>query len=236
MDKTPTAHIEAKKGDFAATVLMPGDPMRAKIIAENFLENAKLVNSVRGMLGYTGTYKGVPVSVMGSGMGNASIGIYSYELFNFYDVQRIIRVGSAGAFTTDLALMDVVAASRVFSDTNFDGFFSKNGAGFIDTNEKILNHAVSTAEKLHLELHVGNIMSSDTFYSSTQSNDAEIHNLLAVEMEGAALYLNAIQAKKEALVLCTISNHIGIAAELSSAERQNSFKQMIALALEMAIS
>ena len=194
----PTPHIAAKAGDIAKTVLMPGDPLRSKFIAETFLENPVLVNNVRGVQGYTGTWKGVPVTVMASGMGIPSIGIYSWELYNFYDVDNIIRVGSAGALADDLNLMDVVAGAGACTDSNFAHQFGLNGSDGPDQWKKM--------------------------------------GVLAVEMEAAGLYMNAARAGKRALGLFTISDHIYRAEELTSEQRQNSFVQMITIALDTAVN
>ena len=228
----PTPHISCAKGDFAKTVLMPGDPLRAKFIAENLLTDAKLVNNVRGVQGYTGTWKGVPVSVMASGMGMPSMGIYSYELFNFYDVENIIRIGSAGALSRELKVLDVVAGMGACTDSNYAAQFGLPGASY-----KLLRAAEEAANAKGVNLHVGNIVSSDVFYGD--SNDPTLWakmGVLACEMEAAALYMNAARAGKNALCLATISDHM-IDHEmeiLTSQERQESMVRMIEIALDVA--
>ena len=234
----PTPHNSAKKGDFAKTVLMPGDPLRAKFIAETFLDEPKLVNNVRGVQGYTGTWKGVPVTVMASGMGIPSIGIYSWELYNFYDVDNIIRVGSAGALADDLKLMDVVAGAGACTDSNFAHQFGINGTFAPIADYTLLSQAVAAAVANGVALHVGNVLSSDNFYDdgSDGSDQWKKMGVLAVEMEAAGLYMNAARAGKRALGLFTISDHIYRAEELSSEQRQNSFVQMITIALDTAVN
>lgn len=233
----PTPHIAAKPGEIAKTVLMPGDPLRSKFIAETFLENPVLVNNVRGVQGYTGTWKGVPVTVMASGMGIPSIGIYSWELFNFYDVDNIIRVGSAGALADDLQLMDVVAGAGACTDSNFAHQFALNGTFAPIADFTLLSNAVEAARENGVELHVGNVLSSDNFYNdgSDGSDQWKKMGVLAVEMEAAGLYMNAACAGKRALGLFTISDHIYRAEELTSEQRQNSFVQMITIALDTAV-
>ncbi len=234
----PTPHISAKSGDFAKTVLMPGDPLRAKLIAEKYLDEAVLVNEVRGMLGYTGKYKGVPVSVMASGMGMPSIGIYSYELFNFYDVDNIIRIGSAGALSPDLDLYDIVVAMGTCTNSNFASQYGLNGTYAPIASFTLLSAFVDTCKKLDIVPHVGNILTSDAFYSadSTCNEKWQSMGVLAVEMEAAALYMNAAKAKKNALAVCTISDCPFKGTETTAEERQNSFEEMMTAALETAIS
>lgn len=232
----PTPHIAAQAGDFAKTVLMPGDPLRAKFIAETFLENPKQVNEVRGMLGFTGTYKSVPVSVMASGMGMPSMGIYSYELYSEYGVENIIRIGSAGAISRKLKLMDVVAAQGVCTDSNFAHQYQLPGQFTPIADFKLLETAVSVARSMGTEMPVGNLLSSDVFYDASNSNIkwAEM-GVLAVEMEAAALYLNAAKLGKRALAICTISDSIITGEGLSSADRQTTFTTMMKIALETAV-
>ena len=234
----PTPHSAAKVGDIAKTVLMPGDPLRSKFIAETFLENPVLVNNVRGVQGYTGTWKGVPVTVMASGMGIPSIGIYSWELYNFYDVDNIIRVGSAGALADDLNLMDVVAGAGACTDSNFAHQFGLNGTFAPIADYTLLSQAVAAAAANGVTLHVGNVLSSDNFYNdgSDGSDQWKKMGVLAVEMEAAGLYMNAARAGKRALGLFTISDHIYRAEELTSEQRQNSFVQMITIALDTAVN
>ena len=237
MANTPTPHIEAKEGDFAKTVLMPGDPLRAKFIAETYLENVRCVNQVRGMLGYTGTYKGKEVSVMGSGMGMPSIGIYSYELFNFYGVDNIIRVGSAGAIQDDINLMDVVIGMGASMVSDFVDQFGCPGHLAPLADYHLLSKAVESAKDLGTEVKVGNILSEDAFYSDrADSKDCfKKMGVMAVEMESGALYLNAARAGKHALCILTISDHIYRPEELTSEQRQIGFGKMIEIALETAI-
>ena len=231
----PTPHISCEKGAFAKTVLMPGDPLRAKFIAENLLEDAVLVNNVRGVQGYTGKWKGVPVSVQASGMGMPSIGIYSYEMYNFYGVENIIRVGSAGALSKDLHIMDVVAGMGACTDSNYANNFGLPGTYAPIASYKMLRAAEDAAKKRGVELHVGNILSSDVFYNERGSLEWAKMGVMAVEMEAAALYMNAARAGKNALCLCTISDHIvNDEPDLSSQERQESMIRMLEIALDTA--
>lgn len=233
----PTPHINAKPEDFAETVLMPGDPLRSKFIAENYLENAKLVNNVRGVQGYTGYYKGKRVSVMASGMGIPSIGIYSHELFNFFGVKNIIRIGSAGSINPDLRVRNLVFGQGACTNSNFAHQFAMPGTIAPICSYELLEKAVNKAKELGYAYKVGNILSSDTFYADTPQNASVVWGkmgVLAVEMEGAALYLNAARAGKNALCICTISDHLLTGEELSAEERQNSFHEMMTLALEIA--
>jgi len=234
----PTPHISAAVGDFAKTVLMPGDPLRAKFIAETFLSDAKLVNNVRGVQGYTGTWKGVPVSVMASGMGIPSIGIYSWELFNFYGVENIMRIGSAGAMRDDLKLMDIVAGQGACTNSNYIHQFGLNGSFAPIADYTLLSTAVETAKEHGVEMKVGNILSSDNFYSAEgfDRNDCwKRMGVMAVEMEAAALYANAAYAGKRALCICTISDHLYREEYLTAEQRQNSFTQMMEIALDTAV-
>ena len=234
----PTPHISAKKEDIAKTVLMPGDPLRAKFIAETFLENPVLVNNVRGVQGHTGTWKGVPVTVMASGMGIPAIGIYSWELYNFYDVDNIIRIGSAGALRDDLKLMDIVAGQGACTASNFVHQFELNGTFAPIADYTLLSTAVETAKEHGVDMKVGNILSGDNFYSPVgcDSNDKwRDMGVMAVEMEAAGLYMNAARAGKRALCICTISDHIYRPEALSSEERQLSFTQMMEIALDTAV-
>lgn len=234
-----TAHNSARKGDFAKTVLMPGDPLRAKYIAESFIQNARLVNNVRGIQGYTGTYKGIPVSVMASGMGIPSMGIYAYELFNFYDVENIIRVGSAGAINEDVKLRDIVIGLGASTTSRFQHQFDLNGYYSATCTYEILKKSMDSAAQLGLEskTHVGGILSSDAFYGETDEVKKKWANMnvLAIEMEAAALYMYAAQARKNALAICTVSDHLLNGEALSSEEREKTFNEMIVLALETAI-
>lgn len=237
MSKLPTPHIAATEKDaFAKTVLMPGDPLRAKYIAENFLENAVLVNNTRGVQGYTGYYKGKRVSVMASGMGMPSIGIYSYELFNFYDVETIIRVGSAGAISPDLHLRDVVIGMGACTNSNFASQYNLPGTFAPVADYSTLKNAVESAEKLGIKANVGNILSSDTFYDDAASLGVwQKMGVLAIEMEAAALYMNAARSGKKALCICTISDcPLTGGEECTALEREQTFNKMIEIALEAA--
>lgn len=232
----PTPHIGAQKGDFAKTVLMPGDPLRAKYIAETYLENPRLVTSVRNMLGYTGTYKGKEISVMGGGMGIPSIGIYSYELFNFYDVDQIIRIGSAGALQDDMEMMDVVIGMGACTDSNFVKQYNLPGYYAPIADYELMNRAIETAKAQGTKVRVGNVLSSDVFYSADETVNQRWRDMgvLCVEMEAAALYMNAVKAKKKALCILTISDHIFKNVALSAEERQVGFGKMMEIALELA--
>ena len=231
----PTPHINAKEGDFARTVLMPGDPLRAKFIAETFLENAVLVNNVRGVQGYTGEYKGKRVSVMASGMGMPSICIYSYELFNYYGVENIIRIGSAGMISQTLKVRDIVAGMSAYTNSNFGKQFGFDGNVAPSCSYQLLKAAMDAGEKLGQVPVPGAIYSSDIFYDESAPL-GKLQNLgvLDVEMEAAALYLNAARAGKNALCLCTISDNPFTGEELSAEERQNTFTKMMEIALEIA--
>ena len=237
MSNIPTPHIAAPEGAFASTVLMPGDPLRSKYIAENYLENPVLVNNVRGVQGYTGEYKGKRVSVMASGMGMASIGIYSYELFNFYGVDNIIRIGSAGSMTEKLKLRDGVAAMSAYTDSNYGVTFGVNGTLAPCCSYELLRAAVDAGEALGQHVAPGPVFSTDGFYG--QGRYAAIPALeglgvLCVEMEAYALYLNAAAAGKNALALLTMSDSLVTGEKLSAEERQTSFRKMIEIALEIA--
>ena len=232
----PTPHNSAVKGDFAKTVLMPGDPLRAKFIAETFLDKPRLVNNVRGVQGYTGTYKGVPVSVMASGMGMPSIGIYSYELFTQYDVDNIIRVGSAGAIQRELKLGSIVAGMGACTNSNYAAQYGLGGTFAPIADFALLSAAVQSAKELGIEMPVGNLYSSDTFYDASASSLkwAEM-GVLAIEMEAAALYCNAAYTKKRGLSVCSVSDNIVTGEELSPEQRQTGFTNMMKLALETAV-
>ena len=231
-----TPHNEAKKGDFAKTVLMPGDPLRSKFIAETFLTDLKLVNNVRGVQGYTGLYKGVPVSVMASGMGMPSIGIYSYELYTQYDVENIIRVGSAGALRADLELGSVCAAMGSCTDSNFAQQYELGAAFAPICSYELLSAAVDSAKELGVKMPVGNLYSSDTFYDAAGRNMRfQKMGVMAVEMEAAALYCNAAYTGKRALAICSISDNLVTGEELSPADRQTTFTNMMKIALEVAV-
>ena len=231
----PTPHINAPAGAFAETVLMPGDPLRAKFIADNYLEKPELVNNLRGVQGYTGIWKGKKVSVMASGMGCPSIGIYSYELFHFYDVQNIIRIGSAGAVSPELKLKDIVIGMSAYTDSGYVSSFGFNGNLAPCCSYPLLSKAVEAGRTLDCNVVCGPIFSSDVFYSG-KNMQPELWELgiLAVEMEAAALYLNAARAKKNALAICTISDSLVTGEELSGEERQIGFRNMMELALSIA--
>jgi len=232
-----TPHIKLAEGvSFAKTVLMPGDPLRAKFIAENFLDESKIVNNVRGVMGHTGKYKGVPVSVMASGMGMPSMGIYSYELFSFFDVENIIRVGSAGAISKELKLLDIVAASGACTNSNYASQYSLPGTFAPVASYKLLKLADECAAAQGKTLKIGNILSSDTFYDDASSGLLwGKMGVLAVEMEAAALYMNAARLSKNALAICTISDLLFYSSkELTTKEREQSLGDMITLALEIA--
>ena len=230
----PTPHITAKEGDFARTVLMPGDPLRSKFIAETYLENPVLVNNTRGVQGYTGTYRGKRVSVMASGMGMPSIGIYSYELFNFYGVENIIRVGTAGGIGDNVHVRDIVMGMSAYTNSNFGRqFFDGNVAPCCSF--RLLDAAVSAARAMGIEPNVGALYSSDVFYDEAGgAGKLKKLGVLAVEMESYALYLNAALAGKNALCLCTISDDPFTGEGLSAEERQTSFTKMMEIALTIA--
>ena len=237
MSATPTPHNAAVEGQIAKTVLMPGDPLRAKLLAEKYLENVEQFNTVRNMFGYTGTYQGHPISVMGSGMGMPSIGIYSYELFNFYDVDNIIRIGSAGGLAKGVKLRDIVVGMGACTDSNYAAQFNLPGTYAPIADYDLLRRAVSGAEKLGYPVRVGNVLSSDTFYGADETALSRWASMgvLAVEIESAALYLNAVHAKKHALCLLTISDLPLAGESLSAEERQTSFTQMMEVALSLAL-
>ena len=230
----PTPHINAAPGDFAKTVLMPGDPLRSKFIAETYLEDRRLVNNVRGVQGYTGTYKGVPVSVMASGMGMPSIGIYSYELFTQYDVECILRIGSAGSMSDQVALRDIVLGMGACTDSNYAHQYRLPGTFAPVADFGLLRTAADTAAELGMTCHVGNLLSSDLFYDDDPDFAVKWAKMgvLAVEMEAAALYMNAARTGKRALAICTVSDHLFSGGALTSEERQEGFDRMIRLALE----
>lgn len=232
-----TPHISAQPGDFAKTVLMPGDPLRAKFIADTFLQDVRQVTGVRGMLGFTGTYQGRPISVMGSGMGMPSIGIYSYELFNFYGVESIIRVGSAGGIADEVKVRDVVAGMGACTNSNYAHQYQLPGTYAPIASFDLLERAVAAGRDQGVELKVGNVLSSDTFYDDNDQATVSWQKMgvLAVEMEAAALYMNAARANKKALCLLTISDLPLKGESLSAEERQTSFTQMMEIALAVAI-
>ncbi|WP_411678516.1 purine-nucleoside phosphorylase [Caproicibacter sp.] len=236
MPNVPTPHNGAKDGEIAKTVLMPGDPLRAKYIAEKYLKNAVCFNTVRNMLGFTGTYQGKPVSVMGGGMGMPSVGIYTYELFNFYGVDNIIRVGSAGGIADGVHVKDVVAAVGACTDSNYAAQYRLPGTFAPTADYGLLSRAVENAKELGISSKVGNVLSSDSFYSD-QEDALKLWRkmgVLAVEMEAAALYMNAARAGKHALCLLTISDCPFTGESLSAEERETGFTQMMELALSLA--
>ncbi len=232
--KTPTPHIGAKYGEIAETVIMAGDPLRVKFMAENYLENPVQFNQVRNMLGYTGTYKGKRVSVMGHGMGIPSIGIYTYELFNFYGVETIIRVGSAGSINKDLHVGDLAIAMGACTNSHYGDQYEMPGTYAPIANFDLLRGAVETCERLGYNYKVGNVFSSDTFYTENAHNEKWIAmGVLAVEMEISALYMNAARAGKRALGICTISDHILTGEATTAEERQTTFTHMMDVAFSL---
>ena len=239
MDKSKfyTPHIKAAPEDFAKTVLMPGDPLRAKYIAENFLSDAILVNNVRGIHGYTGKWRGERVSVMASGMGMPSIGIYSYELFNFFGVENIMRIGSAGAMSESVKVRDIIFGMGACTNSSFAVQYNLQGAFAPIASYDMMKIAIEEAEKIGARYCVGNLLSSDTFYNADQEATMKWARLgvLGVEMEAAALYMNAAYAKKRALAICTVSDHIITGEALDADERQSSFTEMMEIALNTAI-
>ena len=233
----PTPHNEANKGDFAKTVLMPGDPLRAKFIADTFLTDVRQVNGVRGMLGFTGKYNGKEISVMGSGMGMPSIGIYSYELYKFYDVETIIRIGSAGGYSKDLRLYDVVLATSAYSESSYAKTQSGDPRNILFPSEELNNRIRSSAKNLNIPLHEGMIHSSDVFYresSDYMTQDENVKNSLCVEMESFALFHNAEVLGKKAACLLTISDSFVYPEVTTPEERQKSFTNMMKIALDSA--
>ncbi|MBE6578629.1 MAG: purine-nucleoside phosphorylase [Ruminococcaceae bacterium] len=240
----PTPHIKATPQQFGKTVLMPGDPNRSRFIAENFLKDAVLVNNVRGVQGYTGLYKDTPVSVMASGMGMPSIGIYSHELFNAFDVDNIIRVGSAGSIQKDVKVMDVIIGMGACTDSNFGMQFRLPGTFAPIADYGLLSKCVEKAKELNMDnYHVGNVLSSDLFYEDNLNLPGYMQSVelwgkmgvLAFEMESAALYMNAVRYGKHALGIFTVSNHILTGEDLTPEQRETTFTDMITLALETAV-
>lgn len=235
MNDIPTPHISAKKDEIARVVLMPGDPLRSKFIAENYLSGAVLFNNVRGVQGYTGAWKNKRLSVMASGMGMPSMGIYSYELFNFYGVDCIIRIGSAGALSENVKLRDIILGMGACTNSAYAEQYGLGGSFAPICDFDLLRRAASTAEERGLKYHVGNLLTSDTFY---RENGEELNwqkmGVLAVEMETAALYMNAARAGKRALAICTVSDSLVTGEATSSEEREKGFTDMLELALELA--
>ena len=234
MATTPTPHIGAKFGEIAETVIMAGDPLRVKLMAEKFLENPIQFNNVRGMLGYTGTYMGKRVSVMGHGMGIPSIGIYSYELYNFYGVKTIIRVGSAGSIRMDLNLGDLIIALGACTDSNYAATFELPGTFAPIADFDLARQAADTCERLGFKYRVGNVMTSDRFYNENPHTDKWTNmGVLAVEMEVAALYMNAARSGNRALGILTISDHVLTGEATTAEERQNTFIHMMEVAFSL---
>lgn len=233
----PTPHITAKFGEIAKTVLMPGDPLRSKFIAENFLTDPVLVNNTRGVQGYTGTWKDVPVTVMASGMGIPSIGIYSWELYTEYGVENIIRIGSAGAMHDDLKLMDIVVGQGACTDSNFAHQFGLWGTFAPIADYTLMRAAIDVMEEKGITPKVGNLLSADNFYSdgSDSAERWKKMGVMATEMEAAGLYMNAARLGKRALAICTISDHIFTGESLPAEKRQTSFTQMMEVALDTAV-
>ena len=225
-----------EKGDIAKTVLMPGDPLRAKYIADTYLKDVKCFNTVRNMFGYTGTYEGKEVSVMGSGMGMPSIGIYSFELYHFYDVDQIIRIGSAGGISDKVKVRDLVIGMGASTNSNFASQYKLPGTFAPIADFGLLRKAVEIAEEKNIPVAVGNILSSDTFYTDdeTANDQWKKMQILCIEMEAAALYMNAARAGKKALCMLTISDHLYTGEALSAEERQTSFHEMMEVALKLA--
>ncbi|MBQ2192335.1 MAG: purine-nucleoside phosphorylase [Prevotella sp.] len=234
MSKTPTPHIGAQYGEIAETVIMAGDPLRAKFMAEKFLDNPVQFNNVRGMLGFTGTHQGKRVSVMGHGMGIPSIGIYTYELFNFYDVKTIIRVGSAGSINKDLHVGDLVVAQGACTNSNYGDQYELPGTFAPIADFDLTRRAVEACEKFGYRYKVGNVMSSDTFYTENAHNEKWINmGVLVIEMEAAALYMNAARAGKRALTLLTVSDHLLTGEATTAEERQTTFTHMMDVAFTL---
>lgn len=234
INNTPTPHIGAQYGEIADTVIMAGDPLRAKVMADKYLENPVQFNNVRGMLGFTGTYKGKRVSVMGHGMGIPSIGIYTYELYNFYDVKTIIRVGSSGSIHKDLHVGDLVIAMGACTNSNYAAQYELPGTYAPIADFDLCRRAAEACEKFGYKYKVGNVFSSDTFYTENAHNDKWINmGVLAVEMEAPALYMNAARSGNKALVICTVSDIILTGEATTAEERQNSFTHMMDVAFEL---
>ena len=231
--KTPTPHIAAKRGEIAPLMLMPGDPKRSEFIAKTYFENSVLVNDVRGVRGYTGEYRGVPVSVMASGMGMPSMALYSYELFAAYGVERIIRVGTAGSLCEEVKPRDLVIAQGACTDSNMAAQYGLPGAFTPIADYLLLRAAADAAERAGASYHVGNVFSTDTYYTEAEAVAPwNKMGVLAVEMEAAALYMNAARLGKKALAICTVSNSLLTGEELPTEERERGFHRMIEVALD----
>ena len=236
MVKTP--HINADENAFGKTVLMPGDPLRSKFIAENFLENAELVNNIRGIQGYTGTYKGTKVSVMASGMGMPTIGLYSYELYNFFGVQNIMRIGSTGSMQESVHVRDIIIGMGACTNSNYASQYQLGGTFAPIASYPLMKEAIAQSEAIGARYHVGNILSSDVFYNDNKEANAgwQKMGVLGVEMEAAALYMNAARCGKGALAILTVSDSLVTGEETTAEERQNSFTQMMEIALNTAVN
>lgn len=234
-EQTPTPHIAARYGDIADTVIVCGDPLRAKFIAEQYLDSAVLYNDIRGMLGYTGTYRGRRVSVQGHGMGIASIGIYSYELFNFYDVRNIIRVGTCGAFSPEVRLGDVLFAMGACTDSSYANKYHLSGTFAPIADFGLLRNAVASAEALGIPYRVGNILSSDSFYDSPDQIGWARAGVLGVEMEASGLYLNAAMAGKKALAILSVTDHLASGEHMPVEQRRTGLDNMIRIALDSVL-
>lgn len=239
MKTTPTPHISAKLGEIAQTVILPGDPLRAKLMAEKFLKNVKLVSSVRNNFCYTGTYKDKPVSIMSTGMGPASMGIYSHELFNFYNVKTAIRVGTIGSLDENFHIGDILIAQNAYTNTNFMNIYQNgknicgtNGVNCFAASQNLVQKALDIDNSL--KNNICNIWTTDTFYSSLPQNLVRSLGIAGVEMEGAALFLNAQQCGASALCICTVSDEIFSGKSASSKVRESNFSKMFALALDIA--
>lgn len=236
MKNYPTPHIDATPDDFAETVIMPGDPLRAKFIVENFLKDARLVNSVRGINGYTGYYKNKRISVMASGMGMPSMAIYSYELFDIFGVQNIIRIGSAGSINSDINIRDIVIGMGACTNSNFASQYNLSGVFAPICSYDLLKVCTETADELNINVKVGNLYSTDIFYDEGNSSAGwSKMGVMAVEMESAALYMNAARAHKNAIAICTVSDNILTGEATTAKERQETFTDMMNLALETAV-
>lgn len=234
---TPTPHNSAINGEIAKTVLLPGDPLRAKLISEKFLTSVTLVNSVRNNLCFTGLYKGKPVSIMSTGMGCASMGIYSYELFNFYNVENAIRVGTIGSLQKEYKIRDIIVAENTISNTNYLNNYEKNGEFCLPCSKELLDKTKELAKNTNKNIKVANIYTSDTFYNTPEESKRQASlGVAGVEMECAALYLNALNSNKKALCICTVSDEVFSGKATGSEERQKNFLDMALLALDLAIS
>lgn len=238
MSDTPTAHIGARPEEIAPVVLMPGDPKRSRFIAENFLEGATLFNDLRGVQGYTGTYRGRRVSVMASGMGMPSMGIYSYELFSFFDVKAILRIGTVGGMHPDVHVRDLILGMGASTDSRYAEQYHLPGTYAPIASFPLLSAAAAIAKERGMRHHVGNLLSTDVFYGAEPTDNEKWRRMgvLGVEMEAAALYMNAAYTGKQALAICTVSNHLLTGEETTAAERETTFTDMMTLALETALT